>query len=172
MAYVSIMLDKSLNLRPPEISFSVGRKCSMVLNAKILFFVSLALEMLKKKVSLVLEILKNQPMSHWSWKCWTWGQWGEGHPWTALPLPTRRTASLYNSLVIVSKDNYSVIFFIQDSRLPWKNCKFVNPKFTLNIWDFLEGKTGRDTSGVGLLFRWWHVTDRHIGHRCLMWAAQ
>ena len=59
MAYVSIMLDISLNLRPPEISFSVGRKCSMVLNAKILFFGSLALEMLKKnKVSLVLEMLK------------------------------------------------------------------------------------------------------------------
>ena len=69
MAYVSIMLDISLNLRPPEISFSVGRKCSMVLNAKILFFVSLALEILKKSltglgnpkkstnVSLVLEML-------------------------------------------------------------------------------------------------------------------
>ena len=52
MAYVSIMLDISLNLRPPEISFSVGRKCSMVLNAKILFFGSLALEMLKKNQSL------------------------------------------------------------------------------------------------------------------------
>ena len=43
---------------------------------------------------------------------------------------------------------------------------------SLNIWDFLEGKTWRDTSGVGLLFRCWHVTDQHIGHKCLMWATQ
>ena len=63
-------------------------------------------------------------------------------------------------------------FLFKITGFPWKNCKSVNPKFTLNIWDFLEGKTGRDTSGVGLLFRCWHVTDQHIGHRCLMWATQ
>ena len=61
MAYVSIILDISLNLRLPEISFSLGRKnLEMVLNAKILIFGSLVLEMLKKttKVSLALDMLK------------------------------------------------------------------------------------------------------------------
>ena len=60
MAYVSTILDISLNLRLLEISFSLGPKnLEMVLNAKILIVGSLALEVLKKatKVSLVLEML-------------------------------------------------------------------------------------------------------------------
>ena len=53
MAYVSTILDISLNLRLLEISFSLGPKnLEMVLNAKILILGSLALEMLKKNQSL------------------------------------------------------------------------------------------------------------------------
>ena len=76
----------------------------------------------------------------------------------------------------LTENNFHVIFLFKIIGFQWKNCTFVNQASLKEVYSqhlrILEGKTGRDTSGVGLLFRCWHVTDQHNGHQCLMWATQ
>ena len=141
---------------PWNLILTGSKKLEMVLNAKILIVGSLALEVLKSNQSLTG--LGNAGLGG-SEENVTLGP-------LSLSLLAVRPRYKIALLLLLQRITFMWYLLFKITGFSWE---IIN---SLNIWDFLEGKTWRDTSGVGLLFRCWHVTDQHIGHKCLMWATQ